>query len=86
MDDSARTLASGQGAITVNGFKLEQGSNVTNFSSIDNDIIYDTSGYNHNGEIINNISINSNSPKYYITSLFNNATIALSPIFYDNIN
>ena len=86
MDDAGRTLASGQGAITVNGFKLEQGNSVTNFSSIDNDIIYDTSGYNNNGEIINNIGINSNSPKYYITSLFNNATIALSPIFYDNIN
>lgn len=27
-------------------------------------IIYDSSGYEHNGEIINNISIESNSPRY----------------------
>ena len=30
----------------------------------DTTIIYDSSGYNHNGEIINSISIEENSPKY----------------------
>jgi len=72
MDDSARTLASGQGAITVNGFKLEQGSNVTNFHSIDNDIIYDASGYNNNG-IINDTSVTSvNISSKYLNCIKNN--------------
>ena len=70
MDDSSRTLASGQGAIIINGFKLEQGNNVTNFLSIDNDIIYDSSGYNNNGEIINTLSTEIPSPKNNISLHF----------------
>ena len=68
MDDSARTLVSGQGPITLTGFKLEQGNYVTN--QYFNNIIYDSSGYNNNGQL-NQITINSNCPRYNINSVFN---------------
>ena len=70
MDDASRTLASGQGAIIINGFKLEQGNNVTNFLSMNNDIIYDSSGYNNNGEIINTLFTEIPSPKNNISLHF----------------
>ena len=57
MDDSARTLASGQGAITIKNFKLEKGSVATAWSpdiedlGIDTTKITDSSGYGNDGTI-----------------------------------
>ena len=64
MDDSARTLASGQGAIIVNGFKLEEGDSCTNYNSFENNLIYDCSGYCHNGELLNSPTFISDTARF----------------------
>lgn len=57
MDDSGRTIASGQGPITVTNFKIEKGTNATSFCKsltdlgINSSIIKDSSGYENDGEI-----------------------------------
>ena len=86
MDDSARALASGQGAIIINGFKLEEGNSCTNYNLLENNLIYDCSGYNHNGSLNGNLTSVISNPKYNNTILFNNNTITLSSIFTDDIN
>ena len=49
----------------IGAWKLEKGSTATSWEdSIDNNIVYDSSGYNHNGEIINTLLTNNNTPRY----------------------
>ena len=86
MDDAGRTLASGQGAIIVNGFKLEKGNSCTNNNFFENNLIYDSSGYCHNGSLNGNLTSIIANPKYNNTILFNSNTINLSSIFTDNTN
>jgi len=74
MDDSARTLASGQGAITIKNFKIEKGSKATQWSpapqdlGIDTTKITDSSGYGNDGTIIGTLSTESDSDRYEIST------------------
>lgn len=81
MDDSTRAIASGQGAITVSNFKLEEGSIATPWCPNSSDALattmglngtteYDCSGYCNNGSK-NNITYISDTPKYTVSSIFN---------------
>lgn len=65
--------------MSIGKWKLEKGSVGTPYSlsPIDdksNNIIYDSSGYNNNGEIIGTLNISSNSPKYLASTGFDGST------------
>ena len=66
LDDSARALASGQGAITLYDFKLEKGSSATAWCPSDASLtqIQDSSGYGHNGSILGDVKISSDTARY----------------------
>lgn len=58
------------------GIKLEKGTVATPWSPAaseagETNIIQDSSGYNHNGTVTGNITLNSNTPRYSVSSLFN---------------
>ena len=80
MDDSARTLASGQGAITIKNFKLEKGSVATAWSpdiedlGIDTTKITDSSGYGNDGTITGMLTAESNSDRYNVSTYFNGSS------------
>ena len=63
--------------ISIAMVKLERGDNVTPWAPHPNDneaintIIQDCSGYNHNGTITGNITLNTTTPRYSISSSFN---------------
>lgn len=92
MDDISRSLASGQGAITLSNFKLEEGSIATPwipnsadalYSSmgLNNNIEYDVSGYQNNGTITGVLNYSSNTPKYLVSTLFDGTQrILVNPI------
>lgn len=70
LDDWARSLVSGQGAITLYDFKLEKGDAATtwcpadNKLAIDRTIVSDNSGYGHNGTINGALTISNDTPRY----------------------
>jgi len=79
MDDSGRALASGQGAITVSNFKLEEGSIATPWCPNSADTLYSTMGLNgtteydcsgfcNNGEKIGALTYTSDTPKYQVST------------------
>lgn len=76
LDDSGRSLVSGQGAITLYDFKLEKGNTVTPWCpadselAIDRTIVSDSSGYGHNGTITGNIITNFSTPRYNVSTNF----------------
>lgn len=80
MDDSTRAIASGQGAITLSNFKLEEGSKVTPWSPASTDTLattlningtteYDTSGFCNNGTRTGTFTWTSDTPKYSVSSI-----------------
>ena len=83
MDDITRSIASGQGAITVTNIKLEEGDKVTPWcpASIDSSYTtmglnstteYDCSGFCNNGnKITNTITYTSDTAKYAVSTHFN---------------
>ena len=88
MDDSGRSIASGQGTITLTNFKIEKGSKVTPWipASTDprytelgfsNNIIYDMSGYCNNGAINGSLTYLEDAPRYSLSTKFvdNNSRI-----------
>ena len=83
MDDSNRTLVSGQGPITVTGFKLEEGNTATDFSFIDENIVYDSSGYGNNGLIFNPLTITTDTLKYNVATVFDGNTSAIKVPYTD---
>ena len=79
MDDSARAIVSGQGAITISNFKLEEGDKVTPWCPNSTDslatlvgmnstIVKDISGYQNNGELIGTFSYTTDTPKYNVST------------------
>ena len=81
LDDSARTIASGQGPITISNFKLEEGDKVTpwcpnvldslyNAMGLNSTTEYDCSGFCNNGTKNGTYSYTSNTPKYAIATNF----------------
>ena len=79
MDDYSRTIASGQGAITITNIKLEEGEKATQWcpNSIDtlyttmglnSNIEYDTSGYCNNGTRTGTFNWTSDTPKYVVST------------------
>lgn len=86
LDDSGRTIASGQGPITVTNFKIEEGSVVTPFSpdfydvGLDTTKIIDCSGFGNNGTITGSLNYTSDSQRYNVSTYFNGSTyIHLTP-------
>jgi len=77
MDDSARSIASGQTAITIKNFKLEKGSVATPWTpslsemGIDTTKIPDSSGYENNGKIEGDLAILEDSSRYNYSTYFN---------------
>lgn len=85
MDDVGRTIASGQGAITIKNIKLEKGDKATPWCPNSSDALatsiglngtteYDTSGYCNNGVRTGTFSWTSDTPKYQVSQYFNNPT------------
>ena len=85
MDDSARSIASGQGAITVSDFKLEEGSTVAPWCPNSSDTLattmglnstteYDCSGFCNNGTRTGTFSWTSDTPKYSVSQYFNGSS------------
>ena len=91
LDDASRTLASGQGPITLSNFKLEKGTSATAWcpSGISDNIIEDNSGYNHNGTINGNIVISSDTNRYNCSAQFDGVddsiTVPYNAICPENI-
>ena len=89
MDDSAgRTIASGQGAITVTNIKLEEGSIATPWCPCSIDLMYtamgldgtteyDCSGFCNNGTRTGTFEWTSNTPKYAVSQVFNGSNNAI---------
>lgn len=88
MDDSTRSIASGQGAITVSDFKLEEGSIVTPWCPNSSDALattiglnstteYDCSGFGNNGTRIGTLNWSSDTPKYEVSTYFEDYTRTL---------
>ena len=89
MDDSGRAIASGQEAITVSNFKLEEGSIATPWCPNSSDVLattmglngtteYDCSGYCNNGtqwayDTAGAISYVSDTPKYNISTFIDSS-------------
>ena len=82
MDDSARSIASGQGAITVSDFKLEEGSIATPWCPNSSDTLattmglnstteYDCSGFCNNLNKNGTYSYTSDTVKYSVATTFN---------------
>ena len=90
LDDSARTIASGQGPITISNFKLEEGDKVTpwcpnvldslyNAMGLNSTIEYDCSGFCNNGTKNGTYSYTSDTPKYAVSTNFSGTeTIAIA--------
>ena len=88
MDDSARSIASGQGAITVSDFKLEEGSIATPWCPNSSDTLattmglnstieYDCSGFCNNGTRTGTFTWTSDTPKYAVSQVFNGSNNAI---------
>jgi len=87
MDDVARSITSGQGAITISNFKLEEGSIATPWCPNSSDALadtmglngtteYDCSGFRNNGtkwsyDSAGEITYTSDTPKYYAATFIN---------------
>lgn len=77
------------GDIYLRNFKLEVGDKPTIWSpnpsdlGLDTSVIYDSSGYNNNGEIINDLQIISDSPRYSVAT---NLTTTSSHIHVSNLS
>lgn len=71
-------LVSGQGSgtISVKNVKLEEGSAATAWRLAAEEpqiLIEDSSGYRHNGEIVNTLTTSSNTPRYEMSTHFSNS-------------
>lgn len=88
MDDISRSIASGQGTITVTNIKLEEGDKVTPWcpASIDSSYTtmglnstteYDCSGFCNNGTRTGTFNWTSNTPKYAVSQVFNGSNNAI---------
>lgn len=74
--------AKGSGTVSVRNLKFEEGtvstiwqpnSNDSLYSSFNfNDILYDSSGYNNNGEIIGTVKLSSDTGRYFASTNMNN--------------
>lgn len=74
---SAVTTTYGNGGqLYLTNLKLEKGNIETPFVYNENNIIYDSSGYNHNATIIGTASIVANSPRYTQGLSMNNVSSA----------
>jgi len=66
----------GEVNVWMRNCKIEEGTAATNWSpasedlGIDTTIVEDSSGYGHNGEIINNITLQADSPRYSSSTHF----------------
>jgi len=89
MDDSGRAIASGQGAITISNFKLEEGSIATPWCPNSSDALattmglngtteYDCSGFCNNGTRTGTFSWTSDTPKYSVSQYFNGSSYILT--------
>ena len=87
LDDASRSLASGQGPITLSNFKLEKGTSVTTWcpSGISDNIIEDNSGYNHNGTINSSPIISSKTMRYGSSIIFDGVDDCIKIPFNDII-
>lgn len=97
LDDSARTIASGQGPITISNFKLEKGDRVTpwcpnildslyNTMGLNETTEYDCSGFCNNGMRTGTFSWTSDTPKYSVSTYFEqgvNSYIVTPAITFD---
>jgi len=81
LDDSSRTIVSGQGAITVSNFKLEKGEKVTPWCpnvldtlystmGLNSLIEYDCSGYCNNSVYNSKPTVSSDTSKYNVSTYF----------------
>lgn len=88
LDDSARTIASGQGPITISNFKLEEGDKVTPWCpnildslydamGLNGTTEYDCSGFCNNGTRTGTFSWTSDTPKYSVSQSFNGTDNAI---------
>ena len=79
----------GAGSINICGMKLELGDKATPYclaesETLNADIVYDTSGYCHNGSLIDDtLTTSSDTARYNISSHFNGAT---SGIIFNNLD
>lgn len=90
MDDANRSIATGQGPITVTHFKIEEGSTATPFvpaptdalytkMGLDDNIVYDTSGYKYNGTVVDGgISYSSDTVRYNVSAEFDGVNSAIA--------
>ena len=66
----------GSSSISICGMKMELGNKATSYSlavgeMTEENIIYDSSGYNNNGTIIGEIELNKDSPRYTVATYIN---------------
>lgn len=91
MDDTSRTIVSGQGAITITNIKLEEGEVVTPWCPNSSDTLattmdlngtteYDTSGFGNNGTRTGTFSWTSDTPRYNVSTKFNTNYIERSNV------
>jgi hypothetical protein len=89
MDDNGRTIASGQGTITLTDFKIEKGDKATAFTFADTDpmyqalgyaenIVYDSSGFNNHMIAVGNPTVSSDSIRNSVSTYFVNGQYALA--------
>ena len=73
-------FSSAPGTYYIKYFKLEKGNTVTPWAPKEGEplsnlkYIEDSSGYNHNGTIMNTINISFNTPRYSASSFFSNSS------------
>ena len=74
---SITTTYGNGGQLYIANLKLEKGAISTPYNKEENNIIYDSSGYNNNGVIIGTLQIENNSLKYTSSTYFDGNTAAI---------